>query len=52
MSRRSFSGKSVVRHHLDWIGKRTYVKPTDTEEAFYKDHTRDIQFTVGMSVLL
>jgi hypothetical protein len=37
---------------LDWIGKRTYVKPTDTEEAFYKDHTRDIQFTVGMSVLL
>lgn len=35
---------------LDWIGKRTYVKPTDSAEGFHKDFTQDIQLTAGVSV--
>ena len=34
---------------LDLVGKRTYVKASDTVEPHYKDHTGDVQLTVGIS---
>jgi len=35
---------------LDWVGKRTYVKPTDSAQGYYKDNTQDIQLTTGISI--
>lgn len=35
---------------LDWIGRRDYVKATDTLASYYKNACQDLQFTAGISV--
>lgn len=35
---------------VDWIGQRTFVKQTETEQAYTKDPRSDLQITVGIAL--